>query len=83
MQNKELQNEYNRNMFKYNISKDKIKGIGSWSESDIVFFLQSGIKPNGDFAGQEMSKIIENGTSYLIKEDLEKISAYLLSNKNK
>jgi len=30
-----------------------------------------------------MSKIIENGTSYLIKEDLEKISAYLLSNKNK
>ena len=66
-----------------NISKDKIKGIGSWSESDIVFFLQSGIKPNGDFAGQEMSKIIENGTSYLIKEDLEKISAYLLSNKNK
>jgi len=30
-----------------------------------------------------MSKIIENGTSYLIKEDLEKISKYLLSNKNK
>ena len=66
-----------------NISKDKVKGIGSWSESDIVFFLQTGIKPNGDFAGKEMSKIIENGTSYLIKEDLEKISRYLLSNKNK
>ena len=66
-----------------NISKDKIEGIGSWSESDIVFFLQTGIKPNGDFAGKEMSKIIENGTSYLIKEDLEKISKYLLSNKNK
>ena len=66
-----------------NITKDKIEGIGSWSESDIVFFLQSGIKPNGDFAGKEMSKIIENGTSYLIKEDLEKISRYLLSNKNK
>ena len=46
-----------------NISKDKVKGIGSWSESDIVFFLQTGIKPNGDFAGKEMSKIIENGTS--------------------
>jgi mono/diheme cytochrome c family protein len=66
-----------------NISKDKIEGIGSWSESDIVFFLQTGIKPNGDFSGKEMSKIIENGTSYLIKEDLEKISKYLLSNKNK
>ena len=66
-----------------NISKDKVKGIGSWSESDIVFFLQTGIKPNGDFAGKEMSKIIENGTSYLIKDDLEEISRYLLSNKNK
>ena len=60
-----------------------MKGIGSWSESDIVFFLQTGIKPNGDFAGKEMSKIIENGTSYLIKDDLEEISRYLLSNKNK
>ncbi len=66
-----------------NISKDKVKGIGSWSESDIVFFLQTGIKPNGDFAGKEMSKIIENGTSYLIKDDLEEISRYLLFNKNK
>ena len=66
-----------------NISKDKVKGIGSWSESDIVFFLQTGIKPNGDFAGKEMSKIIENGTSYLIKDDLEEISRYLLSKKNK
>ena len=66
-----------------NISIDKIKGIGSWSQSDIVFFLQTGIKPDGDFAGKDMSKIIENGTSYLNKEDLENISIYLLSSKNK
>ena len=66
-----------------NISIDKINGIGKWTESDIVFFLQTGIKPNGDFAGKLMSKIIENGTTYLVEEDLHKIAHYLLSSKNK
>lgn len=66
-----------------NISIDKVNGIGKWTESDIVFFLQTGFKPNGDFAGKLMSKIIENGTSYLKEEDLKKIAQYLLSHQNK
>jgi mono/diheme cytochrome c family protein len=66
-----------------NISNDNINGIGSWSKSDIVFFLQTGIKPNGDFAEKDMSLIIENGTQYLRNNDLYKIAGYLLKIKDK
>ena len=66
-----------------NISTDRNKGIGSWSESDIVFFLQTGIKPNGDFAEKDMSLIIEHGTQYLSDNDLYEIAKYLLKINNK
>ena len=62
-----------------NISNDKNKGIGSWTESDLVFFLQTGIKPNGDFAEPDMSLIIEHGTQYLNDNDLNEIAKYLLN----
>jgi len=62
-----------------NISNDKNKGIGSWTESDLVLFLQTGIKPNGDFAEPDMSLIIEHGTQYLSENDLNEIAKYLLN----
>ena len=62
-----------------NISNDKNKGIGSWTESDLVLFLQTGIKPNGDFAEPDMSLIIEHGTQYLSDSDLNEIAKYLLN----
>ena len=62
-----------------NISSDKNKGIGSWTESDLVLFLQTGIKPNGDFAEPDMSLIIEHGTQYLSDSDLHEIAKYLLN----
>lgn len=61
-----------------NISNDITDGIGSWTISDIVFFLQTGIKPNGDFAEEDMSSIIEHGTKFLTENDLEEIAKYLL-----
>jgi mono/diheme cytochrome c family protein len=64
-----------------NISSNIKNGIGSWSKSDIIFFLQTGIKPNGDFAEDSMSRIIEKGTQYFNTEDLEEIAKYLLNNK--
>ena len=61
-----------------NISNDINNGIGLWSNSDLIFFLQTGIKPNGDFAEKDMSLIIEHGTQYLSDYDLNEIAKYLL-----
>ncbi len=66
-----------------NISNNFNKGIGSWDELDIVFFLKNGFKPNGDYVESHMSSIIENGTSYLNENQLYAIAKYLLSNYNK
>ncbi len=63
-----------------NISNDINDGIGLWSNSDLIFFLQTGIKPNGDFAEEDMSLIIDNGTKYLSHNDLKEIAKYLLKN---
>ena len=65
-----------------NISNDRNNGIGLWSNSDLIFFLQTGIKPNGDFAEENMSLIIENGTKYLSLNDLKEITKYILKNNN-
>jgi len=61
------------------ISSNKVKGIGDWSSSDIVFFMETGIKPNGDFASDTMQYVIENSTSFLNKKDLKAIAHYLLN----
>jgi len=61
-----------------NISNDIDEGIGLWTESDIVFFLQTGIKPNGDFVEEDMALIIDHGTKYLKQDALQDIARYLL-----
>ena len=64
-----------------NITSMKKAGIGLWSKSDIIFYLLTGIKPDGDFANENMQSIIDEGTSHLSKKDLEAIAVYLLNNK--
>jgi mono/diheme cytochrome c family protein len=54
-------------------------GIGDWSTSDITTFLKLGIKPDGDFVGGEMARIVSNATSKLPQEDIDAIAAYLQS----
>lgn len=51
-------------------------GIGSWSESDIAYFLESGFTPDFDSAGGSMAAVIRN-TSKLLAEDRQAIAAYL------
>ena len=38
-----------------------------------------GIKPDGDFVGGEMARIVSNATSKLPQEDIDAIAAYLQS----
>jgi mono/diheme cytochrome c family protein len=62
-----------------NITADKTTGIGSWKSADIVQYLQSGSRPDGDSAGSLMAELIDNGLRYLPKTDLQAIATYLMS----
>ncbi len=54
------------------------QAFGEWQSVDIVFALQTGMKPDGDFLGGSMGHVIENSTSKLTEADLKAIALYLL-----
>ena len=62
-----------------NITPDEATGIGKWSVADIVWFLQTGLKPDGDDTQGLMSVVIENGYKHLPEADLRAIAVYLRS----
>ena len=62
-----------------NITADPDGDIGSWSASDIEYFLDIGMLPDGDFTGGSMADVIEDNTSRLIREDRLAIVTYLKS----
>ena len=62
-----------------NITPDAGTGIGSWSPADVVWFLQTGLKPDGDDTQGLMSELIETGYSHLSEADLGAIAAYIQS----
>ncbi len=61
------------------ITRDPQRGIGRWSAQDLRAFLSIGIKPDGDFVGGEMAKVVRNGTAKLPEADREAIVEFLLS----
>jgi mono/diheme cytochrome c family protein len=61
------------------ITTTKADGIGDWSTRDIVYFLDIGMLPDGDFAGGVMARVIDDNTSHLTADDREAIAVYLLS----
>lgn len=62
-----------------NITPDKETGIGKWSKGELVAYLESGLKPDGDSAGDLMAEVIDNGLKYLRKDDLTAIAEYVLA----
>jgi mono/diheme cytochrome c family protein len=60
-----------------NITSDREHGIGRWSADDIVYFLDTGAMPDGDYTGSHMAEVIDNTTSRLSAEDREAVAAYL------
>lgn len=50
--------------------------VGSWSESDLVNYFQTGFTPDYDSVGGSMVEVQKN-LSHLPQEDLEAIAAYL------
>ena len=60
-----------------NITPDDRTGIGSWSKPDLVWYLETGLKPDGDDTQGLMSEVIEHGYANLPADDLEAIATYL------
>jgi mono/diheme cytochrome c family protein len=54
------------------------KGLADWDASDIAYFLESGLMPDGDSAGGEMASVVRN-TSQLSEADRKAIAAYIKS----
>jgi mono/diheme cytochrome c family protein len=61
------------------ITQEREDGIGRWSVSDIEFFLELGMLPDGDFTGGAMSEVIDDNTSHLTDADRHAIAVYLKS----
>jgi hypothetical protein len=53
-------------------------GIGDWSADDLVFLLELGMTPAGDFVGGKMAEVVEDNTGRLDAEDRAAIADYLL-----
>ncbi|MFQ5533061.1 MAG: c-type cytochrome, partial [Candidatus Methylomirabilales bacterium] len=62
-----------------NITPDAETGIGTWDVEDVVFFLKSGSKPDGDDVQGLMAEMIDNGFKYLREDDMRAIAVYLRS----
>ena len=62
-----------------NITPHKITGIGDWTKLDISYFLETGMKPDGDDTQGLMLEVIEHGYYYLKVEDLDAVAEYLIS----
>ncbi|MBW2423898.1 MAG: cytochrome c [Deltaproteobacteria bacterium] len=62
-----------------NITPDSKTGIGGWSTPDIVWYLETGLKPDGDDTQGLMSEVIEHGYSNLAASELKAIGEYLRS----
>jgi mono/diheme cytochrome c family protein len=60
-----------------NITPDKT-GIGSWSKSDLVGALTTGLTPTYDSLGSSMAEVVRN-TAQLPESDRQAIADYLLS----
>ena len=60
-----------------NITPQRDSGIGRWRADDLVYFLETGALPDGDYTGGSMVDVIEHGTSRLTPADREAIAEYL------
>jgi mono/diheme cytochrome c family protein len=60
-----------------NITPDKKTGIGRWSRSDLMQYLETGMTPDGDFAGGLMAEMIDHGLKHLTPQDRGALADYV------
>jgi len=62
-----------------NVTPDDATGIGDWTRTDMVWFLQTASKPDGDDSTGLMKEVIEHGYTHVPESDLEAIAEYFES----
>lgn len=62
-----------------NLTPDPETGLGKWNAGDMAELLKSGMTPDGDFVGSEMTEVVNNATGKLTDADRQAIVAYLRS----
>ena len=67
------------------IGEDEVEAIDAialadWTEEDFTYFLFLGMKPDGEFVGGEMEKVVEHNTSKLTEEDQQALAAFFKRN---
>lgn len=60
------------------LTSNKVTGLGSWSEDDIVQFLQTGSNQHTSVYGT-MVEVVQNSTSQMTPEDLKAMAVYMKS----
>ena len=61
-------------LYSANITQDPTRGIGKWSDGDIIYLLRTGLKPDGQYIPPYMPKLI-----HISDEDIYSIIAFLRS----
>ncbi len=62
-----------------NITPDFETGLGRWSSTDWMNFLNQGTTPSGDAVVGKMRKIVRYGTAQMTEEDKKAVVKYLMS----
>ena len=62
-----------------NLTPDVDTGIGLWTKTDMVWFLQTGQLPDGDDTEGLMAEVIDHGYEHMPESDLQAIAVYLHS----
>lgn len=60
--------------FSMNITQDTVKGIGSWTDGELIYFLRTGLRKNGTYAPPYMPKF-----PLFSDEDMKSVVAWLRS----
>lgn len=63
----------------YNISSDRLSGIGAWSDADLENYLSRGFAPGHGVASGPMEEVVTLSTGRLTRSDLTAIVTYLRS----
>ena len=63
----------------FNITPDKVSGVGDWRDGELVAYLSTGAAPGRANAAGPMAEVVSNSTQYLAPVDLRSIVAYLRS----
>lgn len=74
---KELAGEILQGWKAYNITSDKIYGIGSWTDQQLSDYLSKGHANGRGAASGPMGEVVENSLQYLTQADIAALVTYL------